>query len=120
MLKQDKQMRIRFLHPADVAVEYVTYPGAEKYNPYIQANIPPTDEAVLVTLLEFGDTHAEDVSAGVGNRVLGLSCTADGKAHQVMLKLAGDGGESPHLKVDIDGESVLDRDDLTIPPDVTG
>ncbi len=120
IVKADKQMRIRFLHPARVPVEYVTYPGAEKYNPYIQANIPPTDEVVLVTLLELGETHAEDVSTIVSNRLVVFSCNANDKAHQVMLNLAGDAGESPHLKVELDGETLLDRDDLTIPPDVTG
>jgi len=113
-------MRIRFLHPADVAVAYVTYPGAEKYNPYIQADIPPTDEVVLVTLLEFGETHAENVAARLSNRAVEFSCRANDKSHHVMLKLAGPGGESPHLKVELAGEVLLDSEDLSIPPDVTG
>jgi len=120
VIKQEQQMRIRFLHPADVAVAYVTYPGAEKYNPYIQADIPPTDEVVLVTLLEFGETHAENVAARLSNRAVEFSCRANDKSHHVMLKLAGPGGESPHLKVELAGEVLLDSEDLSIPPDVTG
>ena len=120
IIKAEKKMRVRFLHPAEVPVEYVTYPGAEKYNAYIQAHTPRADEVVLVTLLELGETRAEDAVASVRDGTVEFSCTVGGEAQRVMLKLAGEAGASPHLKVDLGGKTVLDKADLSVPADAAG
>ncbi len=120
ILKAEKKMRVRFLHPVEVPVEYVTYPGAEKYNPYIQAHTPRAHEVVLVTLLELGQTQAADAVVSVRNGVVEFSCTVGGETRHVSLKLAGEGAVSPHLKVELGGKTVLDKSDLSVPADVAG
>jgi len=115
-----QKMRIRFLHPVNVGVKYVIYPGAENYNAYIQADTSTANQIVLVTLLEFGDTRADGATVSVDNDQVSFTCTARGAREKVTLKLAGEAGESPHLTVIAGGETLLDSSDLTIPGDIQG
>lgn len=118
--KGDQQMRVRFLHPAGVETEYVTYPGAERYNPYLQAHTVPAESAVLVTLIEFGDTRADDAEVTLTDDILSFGCSVEGKSYRLSLTLPADVSASPTLEVSVDGRQIFFSDDLRVPAEVTG
>ena len=81
-------MEIRHLLDG-VTTEYVTYPGAEQYNAYIQSTVPATEAAVLPTLITFGDTVASRATATTADdqTVIHLS-TSEGD-YFISIQLAG-------------------------------
>ncbi len=115
-----EKMRLRFLNPPGVGVRYVTYPGAESYRAYLQADTPRAEATVLVTLCEFGATTAQAVVVKVAGGVVDLSCQVAGRPTRILLTLAGDGGESPELTVSQERRKLLDRKDLAVPTNTPG
>jgi hypothetical protein len=118
--KQGKRMRVRSLAPEGPGLRYLTFPGAEQYNPYLQIDHPVAEQAVLVNLLEFGDTTAADASAEVADGVVTVSFTTDGAAHELRLRLVGEDGSGPAVTVTREGETLLDEDSPGIPEDAVG
>ncbi len=120
IVKDGYAMKVRFLAPEGMTSEYVTYPGAEKYNAYVQANAPGAERTVLVTLIEIGEVGAIDAAAVVTGDEVVFTAEVDGEACRLELQLAGDDGGSPRLRYQMGGETVLDLDDLTVPADAEG
>lgn len=119
IIKGEETMRILPMRN-ELGVRYVTYPGAEKYNPYIEVTSQPLTELVLPMLMTFGDTHINNGGLNVHEGTVLFRGQANGKIYDVTLKLAGENGESPTLKVTADGETLIDKDDLSVPEDIQG
>ncbi len=98
----------------------MTYPGAESYRPYLQADTSAAENVVVVTLFEFGEARVETTSLDVGHGLVELSCLVAGTVYRVRLGLAGSGGESPRLTVFENGRVLLDRADLAVPTETPG
>jgi hypothetical protein len=118
--KGDEVMRLHFLTPPGLGARYVTYPGAESYRPYLQADTSAAENVVVVTLFEFGEARVETTSLDVGHGLVELSCLVAGTVYRVRLGLAGSGGESPRLTVLENGRVLLDRADLAVPTETPG
>jgi hypothetical protein len=120
IIKGDQRMRLRFLNPPNLGARYVVYPGAETYHPYLQADTQPEEAVVLVTLCELGQTVADSVEVNVSGGHVDLSCRVSGKPYRIRLNLVGEQAETPRLRVSQGDQILLDRDDLTVPPDTPG
>lgn len=118
--KGDQSMRVRFLHPGGLGARYVVYPGAESYRPYLQVDTPLADETVLVTLFEFGKTRCGAVSLNVAGNRVELRCRTADRQYRIMLTLADEDRGSPRLWVSEGRNILLERDDLSVPPDTQG
>ena len=111
--KGSESMRVRALHDG-VTARYVTYPGAEKYNPYVEIKSRPSRDLVLPVLMTFGDTRVNNQDLSVRERRVHLRGHADVGECRVVLMLAGEHGESPQLQVSVNGERLVDLPDLSV------
>ncbi|MBD3291994.1 MAG: hypothetical protein GF393_03660 [Armatimonadia bacterium] len=109
VVKEDKRMRVRSLAPEGLGFRYVVYPGAEEYNPYLQIDHPAAESTVLVSLLEFGETTAEDATCEVANGSVAVDFSSGGADYALDLRLAGDDGSGPLVRVTRDGEALMDE-----------
>lgn len=75
---------------------------------------------VLCAPCEFDDSRAKNAEAKVGEGYVRVTWRVGETSYEVQLKLAGQDGRSPSLKVTADGVTVCQRDDLSVPPDVLG
>jgi hypothetical protein len=118
--KGGETLRLRFLNPPGLGSRLVVYPGAETYRSYLQVDTPRAEAVVLVTLCEFGETRAEEVSLEVSGGRVDLSCRVSGKACRIRLTLASDEGESPRLRVTEGRRTLFDGKSLAVPADTPG
>lgn len=108
--REGKRMRVRSLAPEGLAFRYVTYPGAEQYNPYLQVDHPAAEGTVLVNLLEFGETRARDVTCEVADDGVSVGFASGGAQYALDLRLGGTDGGGPVVRVARDGETLMDED----------
>lgn len=120
VVKGDRSMRLRYLSPTGIRSEYVVYPGAEKYRPYLRARTPAAESTVIVTLCEFDQTRAQDVQCRVQDERVEVAFRTAGGSMRIVLRLSTGRGRSPQLKITRDGKAVLDRTDLSIPKNTPG
>ncbi|MFP3904179.1 MAG: heparinase II/III family protein, partial [Armatimonadota bacterium] len=118
--KQGKTMRVRSLYPEDMGFRYLVYEGAEQYNPYLQIDHPPAEEAVMVNLLEFGDTIAENIQTQFSSDTISVTFDSEGDAYTLKLRLVDETGSGPTIEVTKNGEAVLEADEPGIPEDAIG
>jgi len=77
VVKTEAQMAVSHLVP-EIEVTYHTYPGAEKYNPYIESVTPPVEAIVLPTLLQFGADRAQNIETDLAGDTLTVRCDFQG------------------------------------------
>ena len=115
VVNKGKRMRVRLLHPSGAGYRYVEFPGAEKFGPYLQLDLPESRRATIVTLIELGKTKLAGAQAEVSNAGVTLAGRAPMGRLTVALTFARDGGGSPKLAVQLGAHTLLNRDALECP-----
>jgi len=116
----DERLRISFLHPPGISPRYVVYPGAEKYRPYIQAETPRGKSVAVVALLNLGAAPVAAAAAEVTKGRVNVTWRAGGHGYQMGLTLVGPQAGGPRLKIQRDGQTVIDERDLSVPLNLPG
>ena len=75
---------------------------------------------VLVALLQFGRAKMDGPTTQVCDRQVDVTWRTGSHGYHEALRLAGPQAEQPRLKVERDSQTLLDKGDLSVPPNVAG